>query len=86
MFVVSFGVGTASGVVMAVELVSLFPGFMTLVSQTGVIAIFYVEIFAFFAETIFLVVYAYYWSSFRGKYTHWLLSLPIVGGTLLSGC
>lgn len=84
-FVVSFGVGTASGVVMAVELVNLFPGFMTLVSQTGVIAIFYVEIFAFFTETIFLVVYAYYWNSFRGKYTHWLLSLPIVGGTLLSG-
>ena len=84
-FVVSFGVGTASGVVMAIELVNLFPGFMTLVSSTGVIAIFYVEIFAFFIETIFLVVYVYYWHSFRGRYTHWMLSLPVVGGTLLSG-
>ncbi len=84
-FIVSFGVGTASGVVMAVELVNLFPGFMTLVSQTGVIAIFYVEIFAFFVETVFLVVYAYYWNSFRGKYTHWALTIPIVAGTLLSG-
>lgn len=84
-FVVSFGVGTASGVVMAVELVNLFPGFMTLVSQTGVIAIFYVEIFAFFVETVFLVVYVYYWNSFKGKYTHWALTLPVVAGTVLSG-
>ena len=84
-FVVSFGVGTASGVVMAVELVNLFPGFMTLVSQTGVIAVFYVEIFAFFMETMFLVVYVYYSSSFRGKYVHWALTIPIVLGTLLSG-
>ena len=84
-FVVSFGVGTASGVVMAVELVNLFPGFMTLVSRTGVIAIFYVEIFAFFIETVFLVVYVYYWNAFRGRYTHWALSLPVVAGTLFSG-
>jgi cytochrome bd ubiquinol oxidase subunit I len=83
-FVVSFGVGTASGIVMAVELVNLFPGFMTLVSKTGVIAIFYVEIFAFFLETIFLVVYVYYGKGFRGRYTRWALTLPIAVGTLLS--
>ncbi len=83
-FVVSFGVGTASGIVMAVELVNLFPGFMTLVSETGVIAIFYVEIFAFFLETIFLVVYLYFGRAFRGRYTRWVLTLPIVLGTLLS--
>ena len=83
-FVVSFGIGTASGIVMAVELVNLFPRFMTLVSSTGVIAIFYVEIFAFFIETVFLVVYVYYGNTFRGKYTRWVLTLPIVVGTLLS--
>ena len=83
-FVVSFGIGTASGIVMAVELVNLFPGFMTLVSKTGVISIFYVEIFAFFLETVFLVVYVYYGRVFRGRYTRWLLTLPIVIGTLLS--
>ena len=37
-FVISFGVGTASGIVMAVELVGLFPSFMTLVSSTGAIS------------------------------------------------
>ena len=84
-FVVSFGVGTASGIVMAVELVTLFPGFMTLVSETGVIAIFYVEIFAFFLETAFLVVYVYYGNSFRGRYARAWLALPIAIGSLLSG-
>jgi cytochrome d ubiquinol oxidase subunit I len=83
-FVVSFGIGTASGIVMAVELVNLFPGFMTLVSKTGVIAIFYVEIFAFFLETMFLVVYVYYGNSFKGRYTRWALTVPILVGTLLS--
>ena len=83
-FVVSFGIGTASGIVMAVELVNLFPRFMTLVSQTGVIGIFYVEIFAFFLETIFLVVYVYFGSTFKGAYTRWLLTVPILVGTLLS--
>ncbi len=83
-FVVSFGVGTASGIVMAVELVNLFPKFMTLVSETGVIGVFYVEVFAFFAETIFLVVYVYFGRSFTRRYARWWLTVPIVIGTLLS--
>jgi len=83
-FIVAFGIGTASGIVMAVELVNLFPVFMKLVSSTGVIAIFYVEIFAFFLETIFLVVYVYYGDTFKGRYTRWVLTVPIVVGTLLS--
>ena len=83
-FVVSFGVGTASGIVMAVELVNLFPKFMTLVSETGVISIFYVEVFAFFVETVFLVVYVYFGRTFRGRYARWGLTVPIVVGTFLS--
>ncbi len=51
-FVISFGVGTASGIVMAVELVTLFPSFMTLVAQTGAISLLYSEIFAFFLEIL----------------------------------
>ncbi len=82
-FVVVFGIGTASGVVMAVELVTLFPTFMTLVSETGAISIFYAEIFAFFLETIALVLYVYY-ADFLGKYTHWMLSIVIAAGALLS--
>jgi cytochrome d ubiquinol oxidase subunit I len=83
-FVVSFGIGTASGIVMAVELVALFPTFMTLVSQTGVIILLYTEMFAFFLEILALVLYVYYWDSFRNRYVHWATSLFVIAGTLLS--
>lgn len=81
-FVISFGVGTASGIVMAVEMFNLFPAFMTLVSQTGAIALFYAEVFAFFLETISLVIYVYYRKAFTGKYTHWIFSIFIALGTI----
>lgn len=83
-FVISFGVGTASGIVMAVELINLFPTFMTLVSETGVIMVFYAEVFTFFLETIALVVYVYYENVFRWKYTNVTLALVVCAGTLLS--
>lgn len=83
-FVISFGVGTASGIVMAVELVTLFPSFMTLVASTGAIALFYAEVFAFFLESLALVLYVYYWNAFRRRYAHWIASVFIVAGTLAS--
>lgn len=83
-FVISFGVGTASGIVMAIELVTLFPVFMTFVAQTGAIALFYAEVFAFFLEIIALVLYVYYADYFRSRYTHWFLSLLIALGTIMS--
>ena len=84
-FVISFGVGTASGIVMAVELVTLFPGFLTLVSQTGVIALFYFEVFAFFLETLFLMLFVYYANAFKRKWTHWFVGVLVAAGTLISG-
>ena len=81
-FVISFAVGTASGIVMAVELVGLFPSFMTLVASTGAIVLLYAEVSAFFLEVLALVLYVYYWNAFRGRYTHWILSLFMVTGTL----
>ena len=84
MFVISFGIGTASGIVMAVELVTLFPSFMTLVAQTGVIALFYAEMFAFFLEILALVLYVYYRDSFGGGYAHWVVSLFVAAGTVAS--
>lgn len=83
-FVVSFGVGTASGIVMAVELSALFPTFMTLVAQTGVIVLLYFEVFAFFVEILALVLYVYYWNSFKSRYTHWMVSLFVAAGTVTS--
>lgn len=83
-FTISFGVGTASGIVMAIELTALFPGFMTIVSETGVIALFYAEVFAFFLETICLVIYVYYSDAFRNPYAHWFVGVLIAVGTIMS--
>jgi cytochrome d ubiquinol oxidase subunit I len=83
-FVISFGVGTASGIVMAVELVGLFPSFMTLVASTGAMVLLYAEMSAFFLEVLALVLYVYYWNRFRGRYSHWVVSLFVVAGTLAS--
>ncbi len=83
-FAISFGVGTASGVVMAVELTALFPRFMTLVSETGAIGLFYAEVFAFFLETICLVVYVYYSDAFKNLYAHWFVGVLIAAGTIMS--
>jgi len=84
MFVISFGVGTASGIVMAVELIGLYPGFMTLVASTGAMSLFYAEISAFFLEVLALVLYVYYWNSFGSRLVHWIVSLFVVIGTLAS--
>lgn len=83
-FTISFGVGTASGIVLAVELVALFPGFMTLVSETGAIGLFYAEVFAFFVETISLVLYIYYSDAFKNKYAHWFVGVLIAVGAIMS--
>lgn len=83
-FTISFGVGTASGIVMAVELAALFPGFMTLVSESGAITLLYAEVFAFFLETFALVLFVYYRSSLKSRFSHWVLSVVILAGALLS--
>ncbi|MDG6995013.1 MAG: cytochrome ubiquinol oxidase subunit I [Nitrososphaerota archaeon] len=83
-FTISFGVGTASGIVMAVELVTLFPAFVTVGAQTGVIELFYFEVFAFFLETLFLVLYVYYANAFKGRWTHLVVGCLVAAGTLIS--
>lgn len=83
-FTISFGVGTASGIVMAVELVTLFPAFMTVGAQTGVIELLYFEVFAFFLETLFLVLYVYYADALRGRWTHLVVGCLVAAGALAS--
>ncbi len=74
---VLFVAGALSGTVIAVVFAVLLPPFMAIVSKV-VILPFFIETFAFFIEAIFLGIYAYTWDSFKGKWTHWLTSLPIV--------
>ncbi len=81
--VIFFAVGTASGTVLAVELFTLWPPFMVLIGKVDILP-FYYEIFAFFLETISLVLYVYYWDAFTNRYKHWALSLFVAIGTVMS--
>jgi Cytochrome bd-type quinol oxidase, subunit 1 len=81
--VIFFAVGTASGTVLAVELFALWPSFMVFIGKVDILP-FYYEVFAFFLETISLVLYVYYWDAFRNRYKHWALSLFVAIGTVMS--
>ena len=81
--VIFFAVGTASGTVLAVELFSLWPNFMVFIAKVDILP-FYYEVFAFFLETVSLVLYVYYWDAFENRYKHWALSLFVAVGTVMS--
>ncbi len=83
-FLILFAVGSASGVLVSLELFLLWPKFMALVGQVAILPV-YVEVFAFFMETIFLGIYVYSWDKFKWKYAHLLSAIPIVIGSALSG-
>jgi cytochrome d ubiquinol oxidase subunit I len=82
-FIILFAVGTASGTLIAFELLLVWPKFMALVSQVAILPV-YVEVFAFFMETIFLAMYIYSWDKFKSKMTHLLLGIPVALGAALS--
>ncbi len=83
-FVVLFAIGAGTGVSVAVELYLLWPAFMAIASQV-IILPFFIEVFAFFVETIFLGIYMHTWDRFRNPWRHWLASLPIVVASAASG-
>ncbi len=83
-FVVLFAVGAGTGVSVAVELYLLWPTFMAVASQV-IILPFFIEVFAFFVETIFLGIYVYTWDRFKSPWRHWLASLPLVVASAFSG-
>src|SRR5271154_1388842 len=70
-FLILFAVGSASGVLVSLELTLLWPKFMALVSQVAILPV-YIEVFAFFLETIFLGIYVYTWDKFKWRYAHLL--------------
>ncbi len=81
--VIFFAVGTASGTVLAVELFALWPPFMVLIGKVDILP-FYYEVFAFLLESICLVLYFYYWDSFKNRYHHWIMSVLVAIGTIMS--
>jgi len=82
--VVLFAIGTASGMLIALNILLLWPKFMQLVAQVAILP-FYLETFAFFMETIFLSIYIYSWGKFKNPYVHLLSVIPVVVGGFLSG-
>ena len=81
---VFFAIGTASGTVVALELLLLWPKFMALVGAVDILPL-YIEVFAFFTEAIFLSTYAYSWSKIKNGYYHFLLIIPVILGSVGSG-
>ncbi len=83
-FVVLFAIGAGTGVSVAVELYLLWPSFMAVASEV-IILPFFIEVFAFFVETIFLGIYMYSWDRFKNPWYHWLASVPIAVAAAVSG-
>ncbi len=72
-----FVTGAISGTVVGVVFGVLLPPFMAIAGKVVGLP-FFMETFMFFIESIFLGIYVYTWDRFRGRWTHWLTSVPIV--------
>lgn len=82
-FVITVAIGVVTGTAIALQLSLVWPNFMQLAGNVIALPLF-MEVFAFFFEAIFLGIYLYTWDRFKGKYTHWLLTLPVVFGAGMS--
>lgn len=82
-FVILVAVGVVTGTAIGLQLSLLWPRFMQVAGHVISLPLF-LETFAFFFEAIFLGIYVYTWDRFKPIY-HWLLSIPIVIGSTLSG-
>jgi cytochrome d ubiquinol oxidase subunit I len=82
--VIFFAVGTASGIAVASELLVLFPGFMSFVGKVAILP-FYIEVFAFFGESVLLGIYVYSWNKVANRKVHMLMGALIAVFANLSG-
>lgn len=82
--IILFALGTASGMVVATELLFLWPSFMALVGQTSIMSLF-VEVGAFFIEALALAIYFYFDSKFKNRYAHAALMGIVAIGAAASG-
>lgn len=80
-FVVSVAVGVVTGTCIGLQLSLLWPSFMRIAGQVISLPLF-METFAFFFEAIFLGIYLYTWDRFKKPIYHWLISLPVILGSI----
>lgn len=80
-YTITVAVGVVTGTIIGLQLSLLWPTFMQLGGQVIALPLF-METFAFFFEAIFLSIYLYTWDRFKGKWTHFWLTIPVIlGGT-----
>ncbi len=80
-YAVTVAVGVVTGTIIGLQLSLLWPTFMQMGGHVIALPLF-METFAFFFEAIFLGIYLYTWDRFKNKWTHFLISIPvIIGGT-----
>lgn len=81
-YAVTVAVGVVTGTIIELQLSLLWPQFMKIAGHVIALPLF-MEVFAFFFEAIFLSIYFYTWERFKNKWTHLIMSIPVVlGGTL----
>ncbi len=83
-FLITFAVGTASGTIVALELLFLWPKFMALVSQVAILPVLS-EVFVFFGEAIFLAIYIYFRDKLSNPYAPMAILLIIAVCAASSG-
>jgi Cytochrome bd-type quinol oxidase, subunit 1 len=69
LILVLFAIGTLSGTIVALEIYILFPKFMQIVSNTAIISL-YIEILAFFIESLFVGIYFYSFKKYNNSILH----------------
>ncbi|MET3290214.1 UNVERIFIED_CONTAM: cytochrome d ubiquinol oxidase subunit I [Brevibacillus sp. OAP136] len=80
-YVITVAIGVVTGTCIALQLVFIWPGFMQVAGKVIGLPLF-LETFAFFFEAIFLGVYLYTWDRFKNPWLHWVLSIPIIIGSV----
>ncbi|MDQ0207573.1 cytochrome ubiquinol oxidase subunit I [Alkalicoccobacillus murimartini] len=82
-FVITVAIGVVTGTAIGLQLSLVWPNFMRVAGNVIALPLF-MEVFAFFFEAIFLGIYLYTWDRFKNPIIHWLLSIPVVIGSMFS--
>lgn len=78
-YTITVTVGVVTGTIIGLQLSLVWPTFMKMGGHVIALPLF-METFAFFFEAIFLSIYLYTWDRFKNKWTHFIISLPVIIG------
>ncbi|MDU5816651.1 MAG: cytochrome ubiquinol oxidase subunit I [Staphylococcus sp.] len=78
-YTITVAVGVVTGTIIGLQLSLIWPTFMKMGGHVIAFPLF-METFAFFFEAIFLSIYLYTWDRFKNKWTHFIISIPVIIG------